>query len=79
MNDLLSKFTVADNTVRTAAEQQYEALKKGDQCVIIPLSLLQSIGDHALAPHLRQLAAVLLRRMLIEDCDGIYSKMDPLA
>ena len=75
MNELLQNLVVGDNAVRTAAEHHYEMFKKSDQCTLLPGLLLQAIGEATLAMHLRQLSAVLLRRILVEDCDGIYQKM----
>jgi hypothetical protein len=74
-NEILHSLVVADNAVRGEAEQRYEILTKGDDCVLLPQALLQFISDPLMAFHIRQLAAVLLRRMLIEDYNGIYRKM----
>ena len=74
--DILVKLTVGDNSIRAAAEQHYDALKRTEGNIVV-LSLLQTISDAAVPLHIRELAAVLLRRLLIENSDGIFRKMLP--
>lgn len=60
---LLQTLTVGDNAVRQAAEHQYDQLKKGAETAPnLPLILLQVVNEASVELHIRQLAAVLLRR-----------------
>ena len=76
--ELLEKLVVADNSLRANAESEYKKMQSegGDH---VPLALFQVIKTVNIADHLRQLAAVLLRRLLIEDNDGsVYSEMSEI-
>ena len=74
---LLEQLTIADNAVRSASEKRYEGMK-ADASVLpfLPLYLLEALGDATVAGHVRQLAAVLLRRLLVEQEDSVYRSMD---
>ena len=63
VNALLGALCVPDNAQRRAAEGAYENAKKEspDQ---LAMSLIQATNAEALPPHLRSLAAVLLRRLV---------------
>ena len=66
---ILERLIVADNGIRSAAEAQYkhwQSIGSEDLCV----ALLQVIGEVNINMPLRILAAVLLRRLLIEDNNG---------
>jgi hypothetical protein len=76
ITEILQTLVVGDNVLRGQAEQRYEALKRSSNCIMLPPALLHTIGDVTKPIHIRQLAAVLLRRMLVEDCnDGPYKNM----
>jgi hypothetical protein len=74
---LLEQLSVSDNVARSAAEKQYEAMK-ADPSILpyLPLSILAALSDETAAAHTRQLAAVLLRRMLLEQEVSVYRVMD---
>lgn len=74
---LLEQLTVGDNAIRSASEKHYESMK-ADAVVLpfLPLSLLEALADDTVAGHVRQLAAVLLRRLLVEQEDSVYRAMD---
>ena len=74
---LLEQLTIADNAIRSASEKHYEVMK-ADVSVLpfLPLSLLEALADTTVAAHVRQLAAVLLRRLLVEQEDSVYRSMD---
>jgi hypothetical protein len=71
---LLSQLTVVDNQLRSQAEQHYQTLLKdqGDQAILGLLAVLCSVQ---IENHIRQLAAVLLRRCLIDDEESIYFRL----
>ncbi len=71
---LLTHFTVVDNQLRSQAEQGYQLLLKdqGDYAIQGLLSVLASIQVES---HIRQLAAVLLRRSLIDEEESIYFRL----
>lgn len=72
---LLEKLVVSDNVIRSNAENDYRnmQLEGGDN---LSLALLYVIQNSGVPDHLRQLAAVLLRRYLIEENDGsVYQEM----
>ena len=74
---LLEQLTIADNAARSASEKRYEGMK-ADASILpfLPLYLLEALGDASVAGHVRQLAAVLLRRLLVEQEDSVYRSMD---
>ena len=74
---LLLQLTVVDNALRSAAEKQYQGMKS-DATVLpfLPLSLLCVLDDDTVLGHVKQLAAVLLRRLLIEEEVSVYRSMD---
>lgn len=73
---LLEQLTASDNLLRNSAEKQYEAIKLDPSMLpLLPLSMLAVLGDDAVAAHIKQLAAVLLRRLLIEEEVSIYRIM----
>lgn len=74
---LLEQLSVSDNVARCAAEKQYEAMK-ADSSILpyLPLSILAALSDETAAAQTRQLAAVLLRRMLVEQEVCVYRVMD---
>jgi hypothetical protein len=74
---LLEQLTVSDNSIRCASEKQYE-LMKADSSILpfLPLSMLSALSDELVASHVRQLAAVLLRRLLVEQEVSVYRSMD---
>ncbi len=71
---LLPQFTVIDNQLRYAAETRYSAVLR-DQADYAVYGLLQVLAASHAEPHIRQLAAVLLRRSLIDDEESIYFRM----
>ena len=71
---LLPQFTVVDNQLRYAAETRYSALLR-DQADYAVLGLLHVLGSNQIEGHIRQLAAVLLRRSLIDDEESIYFRL----
>jgi hypothetical protein len=75
---LLVQLTIADNAARSAAEKQYQGMKS-DPAVLpfLPLSLLSVLDDDTVLGHIKQLAAVLLRRMLVEEEVSVYRSMNP--
>lgn len=74
---LLEQLTASDNHLRNTAEKKYESIKLDPSMLpLLPLSMLSVLGDEAVAAHIKQLAAVLLRRLLIEEEVSIYRIMD---
>jgi hypothetical protein len=71
---LLTHLTVVDNQLRSQAEQGYQTLLKdqGDYAIQGLLAVLSSVQIES---HIRQLAAVLLRRSLIDDEESIYFRL----
>ena len=74
--NFLQQLTVADKSTRQAAEQRYEFLKAGEEAGVLPLLLLEVIGSGTVNMDYRQLAAVLLRRLLVEEENSFYFKME---
>lgn len=73
---LLEQLTIADNTIRSAAEKRYQGMKSDPALLpFLPLSLLSVLDDAAVLGHIKQLAAVLLRRSLIEEDVSVYRSM----
>lgn len=73
---LLPQFTVIDNQQRYAAETRYAALLR-DQADYCVFGLLQVLAGSQVEAHIRQLAAVLLRRTLVDDEESIYFRLSP--
>ena len=71
---LLKQLTVADNFSRQSAEAQYSILKA--EANVIPFSLLSVACDQTIEPHIRQLSAVLVRRLLVEDEESVFHRMN---
>jgi hypothetical protein len=71
---LLRHLTVPDNQVRQQAEQQYNVFLK-EQSDVATGGLLKVLSDSSIEVHIRQLAAVLLRRCLIDAEESIYFKI----
>ena len=74
---LLEQLTVSDNAPRCAAEKQYEAMKSEPSVLpFIPLSMLTVLDDDTVAGHIKKLAAILLRRLVVEEEVSVYRSMD---
>jgi hypothetical protein len=73
---LLAELTVPNNESRLQAEHQYEAIRRGEHAHQLPILLLGSIQDHSQAEHIRTLAGVLLRRLLIDE-EEFFSTLAP--
>ena len=74
---LLEQLTVSDNGPRCAAEKQYEAMKSEPSVLpFIPLSMLTVLDDDTVAGHIKKLAAILLRRLIVEEEVSVYRSMD---
>ena len=74
---LLEQLTVSDNVPRCAAEKQYEAMKSEPSVLpFIPLSMLKVLDDDTTAGHIKKLAAILLRRLVVEEQVSVYRSMD---
>lgn len=76
---LLEQLTISDNSARSNAEKQYDTMK-GDMSILphLPISMLTTLADDSVPNHIRQLAAVLLRRLLVEDDPSVYISMDTI-
>ena len=76
LSALLVRLSSADNAVRSEAERQYQSLKvEPSTAAQLPAVLLSvASGAGAVVAEHRVLAAVLLRRLLLED--EMYSKLD---
>lgn len=72
--NLLTQLTVADNASRQSAEAQYATLKSDVNS--IPFALLACGCDTSVDTHIRQLSIVLLRRLLIEEEESIFNRMN---
>ena len=73
---LLHSLSSADNNVRSAAENTYNMMKQqsGDD---LPINLL-NVLPHADVPiHIRKLAAVLLRGVMVEQELSSFQSMSP--
>lgn len=62
----LGQLSLADNVIRKAAEERYESLCSGNGDEL-PHMLLGVISDTSVVDTVRRLAAVLLRRFLIQE------------
>ena len=71
---LLQQLIVPNNEVRQHAESQYNKclVELADQTIV---HLAQVVGNGNIEPHIRQLAAVLLRRSLVDAEESIYFKL----
>jgi hypothetical protein len=77
LTQLILLLSSSDNAARSAAEQQYAALKADPiNRVALPLNLLFVLGDANVAAGSRQLSAVLLRRLLVEEESSYYHLLD---
>eukprot|EP00903_Cladosiphon_okamuranus_P012399 g11621.t1 len=75
---LLHALTCSDNDARNQAEQAFNNLKEGQPEDLV-YGLLEGIGSKHLAPHVRALAAVLLRRALLVDEPSLWDCLPPAA
>jgi hypothetical protein len=74
--ELLQHLISPNNQVRQDAEKYYNQLllTSSDEAVI---GLMQALSDTNFNFHLRQLAAVLLRRCLIDEEESYYFRVSP--
>ncbi len=68
---LLDSLSSPNNDIRSAAEANYENFKSA-QCESLVLMLISVSSDNKTPDHLRRLAIVLLRRVLISDEKNWY-------
>ena len=78
--ELLNQLSSSDNGARAEAERQFQQLKADPSTMVqVPSMLLSLVSSDASAGTVtaahRQLAAVLLRRMLLEE--DAYNKLSP--
>ena len=76
--ELLNQLSSSDNVARAEAERQFQQLKADPTTIVqVPSMLLSVVSSDAsvgtVAASHRQLAAVLLRRMLLEE--DSYNKL----
>lgn len=74
--DLLQQLLLPNNIQRHAAEQQFHTLVR-EQCEATLIALFQVTNNPAVIVSLRKLAAVLLRRNLIDSEESAYFKLSP--
>lgn len=88
--NLLETLTVPNNVIRQAGEKQYTLLKENDGGLLSFLLLsvkqrmyaslysskLQVVRLDRYEPNIRRLAAVLLRRIVIQDENSVYDQID---
>ena len=74
-SSFLENLTTPNNAVRAAAETEYDRLK-GDRSSGLPFLLLSCLQNGSTKSNIRVLSAVLLRRVLIQDEDSGYHKMN---
>eukprot|EP01041_Mallomonas_annulata_P004290 gene4290-8528_t len=74
---MLEELSLPDNTIRSNAEIKYENLRQlsGDSLSLSLLSVL--LNPTVIKPHLQILAAVLLRRILVQQEPSAYRGMSP--
>uniref|UniRef100_H3B692 Importin-5 n=1 Tax=Latimeria chalumnae TaxID=7897 RepID=H3B692_LATCH len=70
---LLGNLMSPDNSIRKQAEETYESIPGHSKITF----LLQAIRNAAVAEEVRQMAAVLLRRLLSSTFDEIYPALPP--
>ncbi|CAN0226501.1 unnamed protein product [Pylaiella littoralis] len=75
---LLYALTSSDNSARNQAEQAFNGLKEGQPQGLV-YGLLEGIGSKHLPPHVRGLAAVLLRRALLVDEPSLWDSLPAAA
>ncbi|CAN0152500.1 unnamed protein product, partial [Scytosiphon promiscuus] len=75
---LLYALTSSDNAARNQAEEAFNGLKDGQPEALV-YGLLEGIGSKHLPPHVRGLAAVLLRRALLVDEPTLWDCLPPAA
>ena len=74
--ELVAQLSSNDNSIRADAEKRYELLKTNNVVSVqIPTMMVNILVDESVAPEKSLLAAVLLRRLLLET--EIYRKMSP--
>jgi hypothetical protein len=73
---LLEGLTTHDNNIRKESEKTYNLCKEDTDKSILSLKLLAVISNTNVIIHIRQLSIVLLRKLLIQDNDGIYYSMN---
>ena len=74
---LLEQLTVSDNVPRSAAEKQYEAMKSEPSLLpFIPLSMITVFDDDSVPEYIKKLAAILMRRLVVEEEVSVYRCMD---
>ena len=75
---LLGHLLSSDNALRSEAEKTYQQWKTEPSVrVLVPsmlLSVVSGVDGSTCTPEQRQLSAVLLRRLLLED--NLYNQMD---
>ena len=78
INLLLGQLLSSDNALRSEAEKTYQQWKTEPTVrVLVPSMLLSAVSGldgSSCTPEQRQLSAVLLRRLLLED--NMYHQMD---
>jgi hypothetical protein len=71
---LLQHLVDGNNQIRSEAERYYNNLLQ-TSCDDAIIGLMQSLSNPVVNIHLRQLAAVLLRRCLVDEEDSYYFKL----
>lgn len=72
--DLLQHVISPNNNIRHEAENYYTSLLQSSPDEVI-IGLLQILANDQIVFHTRQLAAILLRRSLIDEEDSYYFKL----
>jgi len=83
---LLDSLGQSDNNIRQLAEKQYQTILDDAYNTLSPTSsstslfllssLLKVLSDSSISLHIRQLSTILLRRILTQEENSIYYKLD---
>jgi hypothetical protein len=71
---LLNNLTSSDAVIRRSAENTYDILKNDANS--FPFTLLIVVSNETIEKSIRQLATVLLRRILIEEKQSVFFLMN---